>query len=133
MTVNVCWDDEDKTIARMDFIGEWTWEEVRQAVTQMRAMMGEVTYNFNFIIDVSEGIGAPSPFLSQLRNVMQNSNPYMGITVLMGLNDAILIFWKIFVQVYGRLIRRDRYAYAKTAEEARTIIAAKAGLSRKAS
>ena len=133
MTVNICWDDESETIMRMDFIGEWTWDEVHQAIKQMRTLIGEVHDDFGFIIDVSQGVGAPSPFLSQLRSVMQNRSPAMGLTVLVGLNDAILIFWKIFVQAYGRLIRQDRYAVARTAEEARMIIAAKAALSQKAS
>jgi hypothetical protein len=128
MTVNVSWDDDDETIARMDFIGEWTWDEVHQAARQMRAMVDEIDYDFNFIIDVSQGIGAPSPFLSQLRTVARNGHPRQGMTVLVGLSDAIQIFWKIFVQLYARIIREDRFAYANTVEEARVRIAAKAAL-----
>lgn len=126
MTVNVYWDDDDETIARMDILDVWTWEEVHQGAAQIRAMVDEIDYDFDFIIDVSQGIGAPSPFLSELRSVAREGHPRQGMTVLVGLSDAILIFWKIFVQLYARLIREDRFAYARTAEYARELIAAKA-------
>jgi hypothetical protein len=92
-------------------------------------MLDQTPRTVDGIIDLSEGIGTPPLILTQMRSVMQKRHPRTGMIVLVGANDVIMTFWKIFLQAYGRLVREPRYAYAKTVEDARAIIKAQAAAS----
>jgi hypothetical protein len=126
MSVNIMWDNDKHTAVRMEFIDRWTWDEVHRAMTQHTQMLNETSNTVAGIIDLTDGIGTPPLILTQMRGIMQKRHPRTGMIVLVGANDVVITFWKIFLQAYGRLVREPRYAYAKTVQEARAIIESQA-------
>ncbi len=125
MTVHISWDNNTQTTIRMEFVGEWTWDEVHRALAKNVEMLDSVDHSVNAIVDLSKSMGAPTLVLTQLRSIVQNRHPRSNMTVLVGANDMLMTFWKIFLQAYGRITRSNRYSYAKTVAEARDLIAAK--------
>ena len=125
MTVQIYWDNDDKTIVRLDFRDSWTWDEAEAAVAKNTRMLDSVDHTVHAILDMSQSVDAPPLALTHTRNLIAKRHPRSGITVLVGANDVLSTFWKVFVQAYGRLVRADRYGFAQTAEEARQLIASK--------
>ncbi len=121
--VNVSWDDADRTILRVDFFGDWTWDEMRVAVAKVTRMCEEVGYDVNVIGDLTYAGRLPSPFLSQLRRVIENHPSGIDLTVVAGMSDVVQIFWKILMQTYGRLVSDNRFLVVKTVPNARALIA----------
>lgn len=125
MTVHVEWDNDSRTIIRIDITGDWTWNELQGVVRQVTAMRAQVNQDVNVIADLSRAGRLPSPFLTQLRRFIDTRPEGVNLTVLTGMNDVIQIFWNILMRVYGQSVRKNRLMVVKTVRAARALIAAK--------
>ncbi len=123
MTVQTSWDDNEKTIVHVDFIGHWTWQEAHQAIDTMIALIESVDHRVHIIIDMHGGSHVPPLAFGEVRSLLSKRHPRAGVTVILGANFMLASLWKTMAQTYGRLIGNNRYIFADTLEEALARIA----------
>lgn len=123
MSVNVSWDNDDKTALRYDFKARWTWEEFDAATVQAFAMTGSVSHTVDSISNFETGAALPPNALFQFRRAMSKAPPNRGITVIVGGS----MFIKAMVTTFSRLNKQlgERLLLADSLDQARTLLASR--------
>jgi hypothetical protein len=123
MSVNVSWDNDDKTIIRYDFDGQWTWNDFNAATVDAFAMTRSVDHRVDSISYFNKGAALPPNALFQFRRAMANAPKNRGKTVIVGGSAFI----KTMVAVFSHLNRElgERLALADTLDEARANLTAR--------
>ncbi|HEX2905228.1 MAG TPA: hypothetical protein VHO69_00100 [Phototrophicaceae bacterium] len=122
MPVTIEWDNDDKTIVRMEMIGNWTWDEAYAGADQGYAMLDAVPYEVGTIIDFSKGAHLPSNAISHARAMIKRRHPRTGLTVFVGTNAVFRSLWNIFSQVYTLFAHKQNSVFAANLAEARAIL-----------
>ena len=122
MPVTIEWDNPEKTIVRMEMIGNWTWDEARAGADKGYVMLDSVDYEVGTIIDFSQGTSLPPSALANARSMIQRRHPRTGLTVFVGANAVFLSLWSVFSKVYSLFARKQNSVFAGTVEEARTLL-----------
>ena len=121
MPVNAVWDDEAKTIVRLDYIGKWTWDDVYVATEAMNEMMKSVSHPVSIIHNMFDSAGIPSGAITQARKFTEGLPENWGLSVVIGSG----LFAESLVNVFGKLYRKlgEHYRTASNLEQARKLIA----------
>jgi hypothetical protein len=124
MAIDVVWDNDECTILRVEMMGQWSWDDLHDALTTVVEMMDEeACEQANLIIDVSHATNIPTLALTNVRNLSQRRDPRMNTTVLVGMSDVTRTLLNAFLQVYSVVGRQERYVLVKTVSKAREVIA----------
>ncbi len=122
MPAKCYWDDSDtKTIVRIDYIGNWTWDEHFKVADEGRQMTLSVTHRVDYIGDLTLGQQPRGgSALSNVKAVLRRLAPNSGIVVnVVAPFEAVLLnVFKKFDRELGKIMFG-----AKSVEEARRIIA----------
>jgi hypothetical protein len=123
MGIEVKWDDEEKTIIRHTYSGQFTWDELEAVNHELKAMLDSVDHRVDFIGDI-ENVKIPRDALSNYPKMASSpvfTHPNAGLAVMLGTSrfaETMLgLFGKVFYQT-------SRIVTASTPEEAYEIIAA---------
>jgi hypothetical protein len=125
MPVTNVWDNNEKTIIRMEVSGRWTWDEMYQASSAGYGMLDSVSHTVYPIIDFSQSLGMPPNAITHARNMMGRQHPRTGMTVFVGANTLFVNLWRIFIRLYALFSREQDFTFAKSLDEARQLLAAK--------
>lgn len=126
MAIQTTWDNDECTIIRVDILGEWTWSDLHEALTQAVVLLDEqACTQADLIVDVSRVTKIPALALPNVRSLAQRRDPRMSTTVLVGMSDVMRTLLNAFLQVYNAVGRKEHYFLVKTVEEARAQIAKK--------
>jgi len=120
MGVVVDWTDAEKKVIRYDFPGQWTWDDLYNAMNQVNEMMATVPYKVYVVISFERSKGIPPGALTHMRIGTLKAAPNWGGGVFIGVSSlltALLNTFKIINKSLG-----ERYDIAKNDEEAMTII-----------
>ncbi len=120
MSVVVDWTDSEKKIIRYDFSAQWTWDDLYSAMSQVNEMMATVPYNVYVMISFEYSKGIPPGALTQIRIGTLKAAPNWGGGVFIGVSSLMTALLNTFTLLNKKL--GERYAIAKTNEEAMTII-----------
>jgi hypothetical protein len=123
MNITVSWDNDDKTIIRYDFQGQWTWDEFHKTSKEAFAMTRSVEHRVDSISNFHKGAALPPNALFQFRQAMTNAPKNRGMTVIVGGNTFI----KTMVRVFSNLNKQlgERLKIADTLDEARAMLTAR--------
>jgi hypothetical protein len=120
MPVTIQWDNEEKSIVRMQYVGRWTWEELYAATTQSHTMLDEVDHKVDFIHDWLKSNAIPANAIVHSKNLIEKRHPNVGIVVLVWTNPVIKAMWTAFSsKVYANLTKRYTFWLTSSIEEAR--------------
>src|SRR6185369_4744326 len=123
MPVTNIWDNDEKTIIRMEVSGRWTWDEMYAASTAGYAMLDSVNHVVYPIIDFSGSLGMPNNAITHARNMMGKQHPRTGMSVFVGANTLFVSLWRVFVRLYALMSREQDFTFANSLDEARGLIA----------
>lgn len=54
MSIQVVWDNEEKTIIRHDFVGPWTWDEFWELTRATRCMLASVPHRVDILSNMRD-------------------------------------------------------------------------------
>lgn len=123
MPVTIEWDNPNKTIMKMSFVGHWTWTEVYLALPQGDKLLEEIDYSISVIIDWSRSLGIPPSALTHAGTLARKQNPKVNMTVFVGASTFFTTLWGIFSKLNSLFARPERFVFADSLEEARIILA----------
>ncbi len=125
MGITVQWDDDSKTVIRLDFMGKWTWTELHEANAAMGKMVKDVSTRIDLITDLSTSHILPEGALSQARSITMREKMDMGIIVAVRAGKFIEILYGMFQQLYGKRSGFPDTFFVNSLEEARALIHSK--------
>ncbi len=120
MPINILWDNEQKTIIRFDFIGNWDWDEYWHCVERSNAMLSEVEHPVNTIANLHESAGLPTGSIQQIKRTFDQAPRNLGIIVINQGGMFVRVMASAFARVYQR--QSQRIFLAESLESARAII-----------
>ena len=126
MPVSFTWGDPEKRIARYEFVGKWTWEEL---YTVFHASWNEVVqldHIVDSISDMTQTNSIPPSAMTHVRSLAQNRPQNTGLMILVGANTYLTMAMQTFRKLYEGTLKRDLdMVFAKSLDEAHAIIAEK--------
>jgi hypothetical protein len=123
MTIEVGWENEEKTILIERFDGAWTWEEFYAAIQQAASMMAEVEHRVDVLADMIKADRPPSgTAMTHARNMMRLYPDNWGIMVIVANNLLITTSVNMFRRLFRANLGKKIHT-AKTVEEAYVLIA----------
>lgn len=122
MPINLLWENEAKTIVRMEVVGQWTWDEMYSASQEGYAMLESVQHIVDPIIDFRNSAAIPIYSITHARHMIGKRHPRTGLTVMVSSSALIYNLWDIFRRVYGLFIREEEFTLVRTLEEAHALL-----------
>ncbi|MCC7450448.1 MAG: hypothetical protein IT324_23720 [Anaerolineae bacterium] len=108
MGVTVAWGDPDKTAVSMTFAAPWNWAEYDQAVVQVHALLEQVNWPVDVILNLAHGpalpIGRPFAHLGKAITLLRHH--IRCLVVIGGSNSSrniLSMFFGIFFPVGHKL------------------------------
>lgn len=121
MSIQVMWDDDARTIIRLEYAEQWTWDEVTAALAEEIALLHSVEHDVCIIHDLRQSSGLPDGALTRARQLTTGLPANRDISVVV--HGGALI--ETVVSIFGKINRAQssRYRTAPTLEQARALIA----------
>lgn len=125
MTITLRWDDDAKSVLRVEMDGNWNWKEMLRSRQEIYRLMDESpSAKVYMIVHFLEGMRLPPGMNKHFGTMTSYSHPKGALTVLVGANG----FMKTTLSGLGRMVRatgrRVDFEHGDTLDEARQIIAA---------
>jgi hypothetical protein len=100
-SVEIRWDNEEKTILRYVFIGDWTWDDYLGCLNEGRKMMAEIEHPVCVLNDMQQ-MGKLQPnFASTAKSVISSRPKNTGLAIFLTSNT---FFYKVMYRVLAQLI-----------------------------
>lgn len=117
MPINVCWDNEHRTVIRYEFIDSWTWQDLHAAIDRVDELVRDVPYSVHFIVDMTCGDTLPDKFLSQIQSASRKVMNRDGLIVVINNNSFVHTVYGIFIRLNNNVM--NRVVFAPTLHAAR--------------
>lgn len=121
MSIQIIWEDKQKSVMRQVFSGRWTVEEYRRSVEKTQKLLKGLPHTVHIIVDLRESEGTPSNILSAARFADAQMPDNLGMVMIVNA-DA---FDRTIVSMAERIAPRllHQHSYAHTIDEALARIA----------
>ncbi len=124
MAINVMWDNDQQTIARMIYDEGWNWDEHRAGVQQTGDLMATVDHPVHVIVDLSATKTAPSGAIGRLGETFRFTPENWSKTLVLVTSRLMArMIMGAVTRVYSSFVRNHRFLFADTLAEARALLA----------
>jgi hypothetical protein len=120
MSVQVFWDNDEKTIIRQLYEGVIRLEDYYATIDKVSEMIRSVDYTVHTIYQRERVTAQPSTMISVLRYGHRRLPPNLGINVIIGANQVTRVIVNIGKSIAPNLAKN--VCFADTVEEAHTLI-----------
>lgn len=126
MPISLVWDDAEKRVLRYDIEGRWMWDEMFKAFDEGAALMKDIDYTVNFIVNPLDAPARnyiPPNSLGNTIRMYNRALPNAGVTVLITTNPTVTTLLRLLTTLNPRIAAR--YMVAESLEVAREKLALK--------
>lgn len=119
MTIDVSWGNPERTVIRMDFAGDWTYDEVLVVLDGIADMLDAIQHPAITIIDMRSVKFAPNISLSIYRRLAVSrfmNHPNLRVVCLLGVQTYVRMLAITFSKLFPEAYRKFRMV--ETVEEA---------------
>ncbi|MBZ0310175.1 MAG: hypothetical protein K8I82_29210 [Anaerolineae bacterium] len=123
MSVQAVWDTDEKTTIRLDFIGEWTWDEIQRAIENVREMKAAVPNKIDVVVDLTQSAHfMPDSLLTNAKKFARAaSSQWNGTLILIGAPLLVEVVGGRLHQIYPAFFKKE-ILFAASLEEARQML-----------
>jgi hypothetical protein len=118
MSIEIQWENEEKTIVRWIFSGDFNWKDYDEGSEKLEDMIADVNHNFATIFDLSQMTALPRYAVSQYPKLIRDVPARQETLVIISLNRLVRSLGRIFTRVY-----RMNIHFVLTLEDALALIA----------
>jgi hypothetical protein len=118
MAITVAWDNESKSVLRLDFEGRWDWPDYNTAIDEAYAIIKQTNDTVHLISNMPQDMALPQGLpLRHLRRAHKLMPANVGQFLVVGGNWAAQTMLLIF-----RHYDEEKIVSAKTLDEARALL-----------
>lgn len=123
MAIIALWDNAHKTIIRLEFETEWSWEQLYDVIASTDDMITSVEHTVDIIIDI-EGSQIPKDFMSAAKSLLANPEPRdnEGHRVIVGASTFIRNGYGALKKTFGDKLVGREVLFAQDLRDARAIL-----------
>jgi hypothetical protein len=121
MTINVTWDNGDKTILTWTFTGRWTWAEFDAAVTASESALASSMTPVAVVADVTRSSLIPPDVVRHIRNRYVKASPQIYLYIAVGADSFIELLWSTFSNL---MLPHLNMRFVRTLSDAREYVRA---------
>ena len=118
MSIEIQWENEEKTIIRWIFSGDFTWEDYDEGDKKLASMITDIDHNFATIFDLSQMTTLPRYAVSQYPKLIRDVPARQEVLIIVSMNRLVRSLGSIFTRVY-----RMNIFFVPTLENALALIA----------
>jgi len=100
MSIEIQWENEEKTIIRWIFSGDFTWEDYDEGDKKLASMIADIDHNFATIFDLSQMTTLPRYAVSQYPRLIRDVPARQEMLIIIGMNRLVRSLGSIFTRVY---------------------------------
>jgi hypothetical protein len=121
MTIQVTWDNPEKTTLLWTVEGRWTWTESHEAIAAAEAFMESVPHQqVDSIVDMSRGHLIPENAVSNFSRTLRTMHPKAGLIVMVGMPPIVQALLSVLTRVPSSPARK--IIVTRTLDEARNVL-----------
>ncbi len=121
MPVDVIWENDANTLVRLDISGKWGWVELRRAVEEVIAEIGDQPYHC--VMNYVAGVSVPVDLLSIGRQTTAIAPPSLKTVVsVIGRNMLLKTLGDAYHTFYGNRQRNIRFFTVSTLQDAYLVL-----------
>lgn len=95
MAILVTWDNDEKTIIRHMYKGEWTLDEYIEASNQTYTMIDEVNDPVHLLVTVTDGVSPISDMMIAARDDRTKRHDRQGRVVVIGASSFMILLTRV--------------------------------------
>lgn len=114
--IEIGWDNEDKTVMRCTYQGQWTWQEFYVATEQSHQMMDTVDHPVDILVDMRASAQIPQGAVTQFRRIANTWHRNTGTIVAVTEARVAQMLYDIFATIFRHVA--SRYHVVRTMDEA---------------
>lgn len=101
MPVTLQWDTPENAALRLEFQGQWTWQDVHQSLLELPHMVKNAApFTIHVIVDLRSMENIPLGTFKNLQQIIRNRHQQVGIAVIVGANPFAISLWNAFVKLH---------------------------------
>jgi hypothetical protein len=122
MPISLSWYDDQQRVVRLQFEGNWDWEELRLVQEEENKIAASVSYNLIAFVDMSQTkIFPKGNILAQGRSSVGRFPDNLTLIVVVIQSRMIEVFAGLIIEMMPSW--RNRVQFAKTIEEGQKMVA----------
>src|SRR5262245_52488528 len=123
MPVHFTWGDPEQRIARYEFVGKWTWDELYTVFHASWDEVKQLNHIVDSISDMTQTNTIPPSAMTHVRSLAQNRPQNTGLMIFVGANAYLTMAMQTFRKLYEGTLKRDLdMVFDKSVEEANACI-----------
>lgn len=95
MGITVKWDNEEKTVIRHTYKGNWTLDEYIEASNQTFTMIDEVGYPVHLLIIITEGVRPISDMMIAARDDRTKRHDRQSKVIIIGASSFMILLTRV--------------------------------------
>jgi hypothetical protein len=121
MTIQIGWADPEKTILRMDFIKNWTWDDYQEAGVRGKALTEDIPYKFTIVMDFTDSGPMPQHAFTHFKRGLNNQHPNRRMVLVISKHRMLAeSMISVLLKLYPKAAKIH---FARSFEEAQKFIA----------
>jgi len=120
--IEVEWADAEQRVVRWQFTWPWTWDEFYAAQQHMDDLIDSVDGIIDTVIFPAQNSRMPPSAISNLRRILRQRHPRLGLVVLVGMNNFVLEIVRFSTQIIPGISKQIHHV--RSEDEAFTLITA---------
>jgi hypothetical protein len=121
MPIVVQYDNDQRSVIRYEFIGNWTWSDYSQAIKEAHKLAESLPHVANLILDFSRGSSFPSYAMSNFGSSWRTLSQKFRSTVIVSNSLYIEVLVKVFQRMSN--IEDNKIVLVRTLADAYQLLA----------
>lgn len=121
MPITVSWETDQKSTLIFAYVGQWELADFYHVTDEGNALMDQVTYPVNMILDVRHSKVIPNGFMNAINNTSRKLHPNTGTMAMVGINAFARAFIGIYKKVYPAKSSQKTIHFAASYDDAHAI------------
>jgi len=121
MSIEVNWDNREKTVIRFDYTARWSWQDYYAALDETKSWVENLDYKVYFINKVDNIGHLPANAVNHFKKTAVEFGPYVHLTVIVAHSRFLHLVFDVFQRVAGEWSKN--YRFVESMEEAYALIA----------
>lgn len=121
MSVIVTWDNRNRNALRYIHYGNWTWNQLDDALEESHQKLRRVHETVHVIIDLRESGALPRLPVMREKGTLSLGQSKDGLLILVGVNSLTWPYFDVLKRLYRNRRNREHVHFVDTLEEARAL------------
>ena len=119
MSIEVSWDNEEKSIMLICYPPRWEWDEIYLMANRCNQMIDACGHLVVVIHDMHDIYRLPPNAFEHVHSLMLSLHPHVKMLIFVGMRPLVRVIWNTFAELYSSVVQKRSFYAAENIDEAR--------------